>query len=385
MMLNDSRHGPRAADQPRVVQLQVSRYTRALPRGRDPLQFLVGLHVEGTPVAWQRNATLTRDDEHRLLEGIEGLRRWSGGVGLTQRTARAAVDDIGSTLRDVFLGAEGRELLRDLDRTALLLVVDETILHLPWEMMLDDADRPLVSEPFGRIITTRLLTPSGRDLADEDPAVRILAVENPTEDLASSENVLEMIHRLREFVPDIDLEVTTLARRDATRAGLAAAVDGRDFDIIHFAGHGSFDTSRPADSALILSDGPFPDEQVADLRWSRPPFVVFNGSCESARAAGGMRIVSNRRRSNGLAAAFLSRGVEAYLGNYFLVDDAAAAAFSLAFYTTMLRERNVGRAVQVARDDAFARYASHADLTGLGAVFFGDCGTAQRRDLATAA
>ncbi len=79
MMLNDSRHGPRAADQPRVVQLQVSRYTRALPRGRDPLQFLVGLHVEGTPVAWQRNATLTRDDEHRLLEGIEGLRRWSGG------------------------------------------------------------------------------------------------------------------------------------------------------------------------------------------------------------------------------------------------------------------------------------------------------------------
>jgi hypothetical protein len=112
---------------------------------------------------------------------------------------------------------------------------------------------------------------------------------------------------------------------------------------------------------------------------------VFNGSCESARAAGGVRIVSNRRRSNGLAAAFLSRGVEAYLGNYFLVDDASAAAFSLAFYTTMLRERNVGRAVQVARDDAIARYESHADLTGLGAVFFGDCGTAQRRDLATAA
>jgi hypothetical protein len=385
MMLNDSRHGPRAADQPRVVQLQVSRYTRALPRGRDPLQFLVGLHVEGTPVAWQRNATLTRDDEHRLLEGIDGLRRWSGGVGLTPRTARAAVDDIGSTLRDVFLGAEGRELLRDLDRTALLLVIDETILHLPWEMMRDDADGLLVSEPFGRIITTRLLTPSGRDLADEDPAVRILAVENPTEDLASSENVLEMIHRVREFVPDIDLEVTTLARRDATRAGLAAAVDGRDFDIIHFAGHGTFDTSRPADSAVVLSDGPFTDEQVADLRWSRPPFVVFNGSCESARAAGGVRIVSNRRRSNGLAAAFLSRGVEAYLGNYFLVDDASAAAFSLAFYTTMLRERNVGRAVQVARDDAIARYESHADLTGLGAVFFGDCGTAQRRDLATAA
>jgi hypothetical protein len=349
------------------------------------LQFLVGLHVEGTPVAWQRNATLTRDDEHRLLDGIDGLRRWSGRVGLTRRTARMAVEDVGSTLRDVFLGAEGGQLLRDLDRTALLLVVDETILHLPWELMRDDADRLLVSEPFGRVITTRLLTPPGRDLASEDPTVRILAVENPTEDLASSENVLEMIHGLREFAPDLEIEVTTLARREATRAGFAAAVEGHDYDIIHFAGHGSFDTSQPGDSAVLLADGPFSDEQVMDLRWSRPPFVVFNGSCESARAAGGVRIVSNRRRSNGLAAAFLSRGVEAYLGNYFLVDDVAAAAFSLAFYSTMLRERNVGRAVQVARDDAIARYESDADLTGLGAVFFGDAGTAQRRDLATAA
>ncbi|TFH27055.1 MAG: CHAT domain-containing protein, partial [Myxococcales bacterium] len=257
MMLNESRHGGGAANQPRVVQLQVSRYTRALPRGRDPLQFLVGLHVEGTPIAWQRNATLTRDDEHRLLDGIDGLRRWSGGVGLTRRTARSAVDEIGSTLRDVFLGAEGRGLLRDLDRTALLLVVDETILHLPWEMMRDDADRLLVSEPFGRIITTRLVTPPGRDPTSEDPTVRILAVENPTEDLASSENVLEMIHGLQEFSPDLEIEVTTLARRRATRGGFAAAVEGRDYDIIHFAGHGSFDTAQPGDSAVVLADGPF--------------------------------------------------------------------------------------------------------------------------------
>ncbi|MEO6571220.1 MAG: CHAT domain-containing protein, partial [Ilumatobacteraceae bacterium] len=82
--------------------------------------------------------------------------------------------------------------------------------------------------------------------------------------------------------------------------------------------------------------------------------------------------------------AFLSRGVEAYLGHYFFVDDSMAADFSDRFYSSLLRERNVGRAVQDARRAAVQRFSIDGDLTGLGAVFFGDAGTAERRDLATA-
>jgi hypothetical protein len=40
--------------------------------------------------------------------------------------------------------------------------------------------------------------------------------------------------------------------------------------------------------------------------------------------------------------------------------------------------------VQAARERSLDRYGDDADLTGLGAVFFGDAGTAERRDLATA-
>lgn len=388
MLLTDSRTGSGArrhgVDQPRVVQLNISRYTRALPRAKDPLEFLVGLHVEGTAVAWQHNAVLSRDDERALIESIDGLRRWSAGVGLTRTRAIDDACNIGRTLRDVFLGGPGVELLTALDRTALLMVVDETILHLPWEMALDGDDHPLVERPFGRVVTTRLRTSPGRDAGTEDPTVRILAVENPTEDLAATERVMEIIEGLREWSDDLTIEVITLARRDATKRGFAAAVAEHDIDIVHFAGHGSFDTEAPADGAVVLADGPFVDDEVAALAWGRPPFIVINSSCESARSAGGVRIVSNRRRSNGLAAAFLSRGVEAYLGHYFLVDDVSASDFSGAFYETLLRERNVGLAVQIARDQSIGRFHTDGDLTALGAVYFGDAGTAQRRDLATA-
>ena len=389
MMLTSSRsrgsRGGHGVDQPRVVQLQVSRYTRTLPTAKEPLEFLVGVHVEGTPIAWQRNVTMKRAVERELLDAIDGLRRWSAGLGLTTSSARAAGADVGRILRDVFLGSNGAELLDALDRTALLLVVDETIMHLPWEMMLDGADAPLVLRPFGRVVTTRLLPPTGRDPTTEDPKVRILAVENPTDDLGSTERIMETIEGLREWSGDLAIEVTTLARKEATRDGFRTAITGGDFDVIHFAGHGSFDTETPSDGAVRLADGSFGDDQVASLAWKRPPFIVMNGSCESARSAAGVRIVSNRRRSNGLAAAFLSRGVEAYLGHYFLVDDVSAAEFSNVFYSTLLQQRNVGQAVQQAREDALGRWVDDGELTALGAVFFGDAGTAERRDLATAA
>lgn len=384
-MLLTGRHSSGGVEQPRVVQLHVSRYTRALPKANEPLEFLVGLHVEGTAIAWRRNAKMQRSVERELLDAIEGLRRWSAGVGLTRSSALRAGAEIGHTLRDVFLGSSGAELMEALDRTALLLVVDETILHLPWEMTLDLRDEPLVVRPFGRVVTTRLLPPTGRDPATENPTVRILAVENPTGDLGSTEKIMETIEGLREWSTDLSIEVSTLARGKATRAGFRDAVSASDYDIIHFAGHGTFDTDAPGDGSVMLADGPFGDDDVLTLAWSRPPFLVVNGSCESARSGSGVRIVSNRRRSNGLAAAFLSRGVEAYVGHYFLVEDGSAAEFNDVFYATLLQRRNVGQAIQEARETALTRWGDAGELTGLGAVFFGDAGTAQRRDLATAA
>lgn len=384
-MLLTGRHSTGGVEQPRVVQLHVSRYTRTLPTAKEPLEFLIGLHVEGTAIAWQRNATMERGVERDLIDAIDELRRWSAGVALTRSSALTAGMEIGRVLRDVFLGTSGVDLLEALERTALLLVVDETILHLPWEMTLDHRDEPLVERPFGRVVTSRMLPPAGRDPTTEDPTVRILAVENPTGDLGSTERIMETIEGLRAWSTDLSIEVTTLAKQRATRAGLRAAVAGADYDIIHFAGHGAFDTDQPNDGSLVLADGPFGDDEVLSLDWSRPPFLVVNGSCESARMGSGVRIVSNRRRSNGLAAAFLSRGVEAYLGHYFLVEDASAAEFSDVFYTSLLQRRNVGQAIQDARDAALGRWSDAGDLTGLGAVFFGDAGTAQRRDLATAA
>jgi hypothetical protein len=63
MMLKGGRTG--AKEQPRVLQIQISRYTPKLPAPTENLRFLVAFHVEGSASTWQRNAELSRVAEQR--------------------------------------------------------------------------------------------------------------------------------------------------------------------------------------------------------------------------------------------------------------------------------------------------------------------------------
>jgi hypothetical protein len=369
---------------PRVVQLSISRYQRALPRRGEPLQFLITVHEQGTGVAWQQNVGLDPNDEQFLVEAVADLHRWSTGAGLTPESAAALARKVGDTLVSSFLGRPGREALRRLEPTAVLLQVDETILDLPWELVQASASELALRVPFGRVVTTRALPRRGRDPLSEDPELRILAVGGPG-DLAAAGAELEALRALEQGVANVRVKVELLEGSRATRPGLAAAADGGDFDILHFAGHGAFAGPDPAASALLLADGPLTADDVLALPWGeKPPYIVFSSACESSRAAGRRRLVSRSGRANGLAAAFLAAGVEAYLGYFWPVVDAAAAAFAATFYDGLFASRNIGEAVLNARLQAESRFDSDAELTAFSATFFGDAGSAERRDLVTA-
>ena len=54
---------------------------------------------------------------------------------------------------------------------------------------------------------------------------------------------------------------------------LRAALKGRDFDVIHVAGHGAFSSASPGDSALMLKGGEFRADE-SRLAWAAPPYVM---------------------------------------------------------------------------------------------------------------
>lgn len=354
----------------------------------DTHRFRVGIHEEGTGLTFRQDLDVPPTTEAQLLTLVADLHRWSTGLGLTQAQARAAMDRLGRALHRTFLGRKGGVLLASLQPTAVLLDVDESVLGLPWEAMRSGTGELALDVPFGRLVTTTTTPTARRDPTTDDPTVKILAVVNPTDDLAATAAELDVLRQLADGRAGVPVELDVLEGRSATRKGVAAAVRGRDHDVVHFAGHARFDAGDPHDSSLLLADGELTADHVARLAWASPPYLVFNSACQSARVAQGRSLVAAGGRANGLPAAFLAAGCEAYVGHFWPVGDVAAAEFAGCFYETLFRDVDAGRAVLDARRAVRGRYDESADLAAFGAVFFGDAGhdeaSPARRDLALA-
>ena len=369
---------------PRVLHISVARYRRGLPKRGESLRFLVSIHEEGTGITWQQNVTVDPESERFFLDTIQDLYLWSLNAALTPKRARDRLVELGHRLYEAFIGPDGKKILESIFPTAILFNVDETILNLPWELIGAEGDAISLQTPFGRLVTTRVIPRLGRDPLKEDKVVRILAIANPTLDLAAGEGEIVALRELEGDRGGFSIEVSVLTRDKATRSAFAEKMATGGYDILHFSGHGSFDPSAPETSAIRFTDGVLSAADVLDLKWKAPPYLVFNSACESGRAAGGKRLVSGESHSNGLAAAFIAAGASGYAGYFWPVTETGASLFTKAFYKTLFQRENVGLAFLEARKYVVRELGEVADLTGYSAILFGDAASKHRRDLAMA-
>lgn len=374
----------RTAFLPRVVHIAIMRYQRELPQPGEALEFLVSIHEEGTGISWQQNVLMDAATEQFLADATNQLHLWSLNLALRPEDAKALVQQLGQRLYETFIGAAGEQVLRAIPPTAVLLNVDETLLNLPWELIQLAAAPIAQTTPFGRLVTTRQLLRPGRDPLQEDRVVRILAVANPTLDLAATAAELAALTELQGRHGAFDLKVTALRGAKATRARFAKLLAAGSYDILHFAGHAFLRPDEPGSSALRFADGDLTADDVLALSWKAPPYFVFNSACESGRAIGGRRLISAESHGNGLAAAFLAAGVAGYAGYFWPVSDTGASIFTRTFYQALFMRENVGLAFLEARQRAIDELGEVGDLTGYSAILFGDAASSHRRDLSMA-
>lgn len=369
---------------PRVLQFAV-RPSASTTGARPSRRFSCSLHEEGTGLSWEYMVSLPPHAEERLVGGMRTLQAFSAGQGPSASAAARAADSLGRQLHRSFLGRRGEEYLSRMRPTAVLLDVDETIISLPWELM-HGPDGPLITDvPVGRVVATRTVPNPERDPLRQDREVRILAVADPSADLALARAEVEaLLAVVQRGGAGFRLHLDVLEGQRATVARFRRAVTDTDFDIVHFAGHAGFAPARPAHSALRFADGVIRADEVAKLPWATPPGIVFASACESATAASDAPLVGRRRNANGLAAAFLSAGVAGYLGYLWPVTDAGAGLVARTFYDALFQRENVGLAVLEARRAAASQLTDPLDLAAASLVLYGDAASKHRRDLAMA-
>jgi len=120
--------------------------------------------------------------------------------------------------------------------------------------------------------------------------------------------------------------------------------------LIHFAGHGYYDATRPDLSGLQFGEGTMKPQELSAMPTSAP--IIFGNACETGLvgpAASGGR----ERAWSGLAASFIACGAVNYLGSLSKIFDDSSSRFAQQFYELLITGETVGNALLQAKKFAY--------------------------------
>lgn len=165
---------------------------------------------------------------------------------------------------------------------------------------------------------------------------KILVVGNPDKDLKGVEKECTTISSLAE---EMGRDSRLLLRENATKERFFTLYP--DYDIIHIACHGLYDSFNPLRSGLKLSDGILTALEMhhLDLRGK----LLVLGACGSGSVA-----IEKGSELLGITRALLCAG-SITITSLWETPDTASAAFWRTFYETFLAGAEVSRALQRAQ------------------------------------
>jgi pimeloyl-ACP methyl ester carboxylesterase len=228
----------------------------------------------------------------------------------------------------------------------LVMMLDATAARIHWEMVAQSGlgDRAFlgISRGFTRQLRTTFAPPP------EPPppprrVLRVLVVADPAEDArlpgaeaegAEIADLFESFNRVWCNCANRVQVVRLFGPREATRTNVLRELTVRTYDVLHFAGHCTYDAAHPPASGWIFTGGARLTANELS-RIDRVPKFVFSNACES-----GITPSRAEKRSAALAPsfaeAFFARGVSNFVCTAWPVDDAGAREFALALYGRLL-------------------------------------------------
>ena len=251
----------------------------------------------------------------------------------------------GRLLWDHLLSRLISERLKSAASANLILLLDEELVSIPWELLHDGDNFLCLKFNLSRLVRTKKEPQSLRYRSS--PAVaRMLILANPTNDLKSAYlegvNIRNQFERRRRSL-QIDFKSTYIDK-------LFVKKNFSDYDIVHFAGHCEYDPDNQKDAGWVLSGSRFTALDILALGASGAmPGLVFSHACHSAADSGSLLDADYQQRYYSLAAAFLFAGVRHYLGSIRWIEDSSGLSFAKEFYTQLMAGKSVGESVRLGR------------------------------------
>lgn len=297
----------------------------------------------GTGIASVLPSRITPDGVDELAGGI------SIGGGLPSSVpGEAELEERGHKLARCLFGSDADRILAELGDAPLQITHNLTASKIPFELLRTASGKiPVLQNGVSR----RLAVNHARviDLFASTPRIgkmKGLVVIDPTDDLPGAREEGEAVVRLLKPVA----ELTVLRGNEATKSAVLEGFESVDF--LHYSGHSFFVGKGLYESGLTLAG---PDwVSLEDIRsLDGVPRLVFFNACQAARVRGktSEEPLSDEMvtESATFAEFFLRRGVEAYLGTHWYVNDRGAQIFGVEFYKQLVQGETVADSVLNAR------------------------------------
>lgn len=281
----------------------------------------------------------------RCRETAETLNK-ANRKGCVSRDILAKLRDIGQVFFDDLFTHGIKDKIRKSTAAYLTLNLDDTLVHIPWELLHDGKQFLCQRFSMGRLIRTRQNLLGGGKGRKLSKPLKMLILADPGGDLngAYSEGV-----QLRDYM-DREKEAVKVSLRTDNITSDYVREKIRNFDFAHYAGHADYDSENPGESGWRLTKGRFRADEIVKMAGTRAmPSLIFSNACQSARTDMWNISESFHDEIFGLANAFVLSGVKHYVGTFWEILDDPSRRFALEFYRHLLAGASVGEAVRQAR------------------------------------
>jgi len=314
---------------------------------------------ENHEVAWEQL-------DKTCLEIIGLLRRSNRGVKITPEILNS-LKKSGQLLFDLLIPSRVKEKIASTTAQSLTLHLDDSLVHIPWELLY--AGRVFLCRRFaiGRIANTRQTLTSRSSRALKTP-LKILILADPRGDLqASYREGLEIKAFLDEkrdlFHVDFKSHPVDIA---FVKKNL------RDYDIVHYGGHADYHAQNPCESGWLLTDSKLRASDICTMGGHQPmPTLVFANACRSGQTEEWQIKEGCEQEIFGLANAFLLSGVQHYVGTFWEIADEPSSHFAKRLYRFLAEGKGVGAALQAARKAVIDDYGEET-LVWASYMLYGD-------------
>jgi CHAT domain-containing protein len=288
----------------------------------------------------------------RLCSAIVHLLNRANRRGKLDRDTLEELKTSGQLLYDSLLTAQAKKKLASTKSEHLIMIVDDHLVHIPWELLFDGNNFLCRRFNMGRLVRTSRRMSNSAVRKIQKP-LKMLLVADPRNDL---EDAYREGVSLRDEL-DKNLDIIEVDLRSSIVDAISVKGALRHYDILHYAGHADYDMNTPSDSGFLMDAGKLTASDIMNMTGPAPlPALVFSNACKSGHTD--MRRVGEDYETEiyGLANAFLLAGVQHYIGTFWDVQDEPSHYFAADFYKELIKGSMAGEAVKKARLGSIERY-----------------------------